>query len=256
MKISKLLKKLSAIMLAFAMLCGVCGMYIIPENENTAYASESPVKMYYCDQVINWRGSVQYIVYIQIDAKSAANKAVYVHHSAGTNEWQDVAATYVAHLDNDTEIWSATVSGYAIGEEYAIKYIGDGQTYWDNNNGKNYTCDNVLGQANIIVDRLSYQQPSYYKIKAILKNLAPVKIIKVRYTQDNWATYQEAALSYSSTYYIDTEEYETWDVTLNLDENKMDSFQYCVSYEVNGETYWDSKFGANYDKSHYLPLGS
>lgn len=254
MMISKLLKKLSAIMLAFAMLCGVCGTSVIPENKNTAYASENPVKMYYCDHVANWRGSVQYIVYIQIDAKSAANKAVFVHYSAGTNEWRDVEASYVTNLDNDTEIWSATVSGFAVGGEYAIKYVGDGQTYWDNNNGNNYSMSDVLGQANIIVDRLSYQQPSSYRIVAILKNLAYNKVVKVVYTQDNWQTREEAFLSYSSGY--PNTEYEQWSVTLNLDENKMDSFQYFVSYEVNNQTYLDNKFGANYDRNHYLPLGS
>lgn len=253
MKISNLLKKLSAIMLAFVMLCGVCGMSVVPENENTAYASESPVKMYYCDHVINWRGSVQYIVYIQIDANSASNKSVSVHYSAESNEWQDVDAAYVTNLDNDTEIWSATVSGFAVGEEYAIKYVGDGQTYWDNNNGNNYTMTDVLGQANIIVDRLSYQQPSGYRIEAILKNIAYNKVVKVIYTQDNWQTRKEALLSYSSS--DANTGYERWGVTLNLDENKMDSFQYFVSYEVNGQTFLDNKVGTNYDRSHYLPLG-
>lgn len=250
MKINKLLKKLSAIMLAFAMLCG---MSVIPKSENAAYASENPVKMYYCDHVANWRGSVQYIVYIQIDAQSAVNKAVSVHYSAGANGWQNAEASYVANLDNNTEIWSATVSGFAVGDEYAIKYVGDGQTYWDNNNGNNYSMSDVLGQANIIVNRLSYQQPSSYTIVAILKNLAYNKVVKVVYTQDNWQTRKEAFLSYSSTY-LNTE-YEQWSVTLNLDENKMDSFQYFVSYEVNGQTYLDNKFGANYDRNHYLPLG-
>jgi len=49
------------------------------------------------------------------------------------------------------------------------------------------------------------------------------------------------------------ENIELWEVTLNLDKNKMDSFQFCVSYEVNGNTYWDNNFGANYNKNYYIP---
>ena len=89
-------------------------------TEVKADTSNNPVKMYYCDNVIYWRGSVQYIVYIQIDSKSAANKAVYVHYTNGTNDWLDTAATYVKNLDNNTEIWKATVTGNAAGEKYAL----------------------------------------------------------------------------------------------------------------------------------------
>ena len=252
MKIGKFFKKISAIMLIFSMFLAT---FKLSGTEVKADTSNNPVKMYYCDNVIYWRGSVQYIVYIQIDSKSAANKAVYVHYTNGTNDWLDTAATYVTNLDNNTEIWKATVTGNAAGEKYAIKYIGDGQTYWDNNNGKNYSHNDVLGEANIIADRLPYQLPSNYKIQAILKNLAYTKVVKVKYTQDNWATSQEAELKYSSMY-SNENGLELWDVTLNLDENKIDSFQYCISYEVNGKIYWDNNFGTNYNKNHYLPLGS
>lgn len=251
MKIGKITKKITAMIMVFAMLLGTSG---ILGMKVTANASDNPVKMYYCDQVVSWRGSSQYIVYIQVNASSAANKSVYVHYNAGSNEWKDETATYVTKLDNNTEIWKATVSGFGITGDYAIKYVGDGHTYWDNNNGNNYSSYDILGQANVIVDRLSYQSAQNYTINAVVKNLTYNKIIKVRYTQDNWATYQDAALSYSSPYY--NTDYETWSVTLNLDENKMDSFQYCVSYEVNGQTYWDNNFGANYNRNHYLPLGS
>lgn len=250
MKIGKFFKKATAIMLVLTMLLSILW---ISENEVAVQASDSPVKMYYCDHVINWRGSVQYIVYFQIDANSARNKAAYVHYSTSSGEWADAEATYVTHLDNNTEIWKATVSGFAVGDEYAIKYVGDGQIYWDNNNGNNYTPSDVLGQANIIVDRLQYQSAGSYTIRVIVKNLAYNKVVKVKYTQDNWVSYQEVTLNYISNY--NNTNFEVWSVTLNLDENKMDSFQYCVCLEANGQTYWDNNFGANYDKSHYLPLG-
>lgn len=250
MKIGKTLKKISAVILVFAMSLGLFNISGIDVKADSSY---SPVKMYYCDTILSWRGFVQYTVYIQIDSNSAANKAVYVHHTNGTDGWSDTPATYVAHIDNNTEIWKATITSTTAGDEYAIKYVGDGQTYWDNNDGNNYTYLDVLGAANIIVNRLPYQDyPSHYKIQAILRNLGYTKVVKVKYTQDNWATFQEAELHYSSVY-SEEKNLELWEVTLNLDKDKMDSFQYCVSYEVNGNTYWDNNFGANYNKNYYIP---
>lgn len=252
MKTNIFFKRSSTIIMAFAMLFSLFGT---SNTTVTANAADLPVKMYYCDRVANWRGGTQYTVYIQVAANSAAQKAVYVHYDAGSNQWQDVAATYVTKLNSNTEIWKATVSGFAIGSKYAIKYIGDNTTYWDNNNGNDYLITDILGQANVIVTRLQYQTSSNYKINAVVKDLAYNKVVTVKYTQDNWATCQEAALSYSSDY-INNSNYENWTVTLNLNENKMDSFHYYVTYQVNGQTYIDNNFGANYNTSHYLPLGS
>lgn len=244
MKARKTLKKLSAIIMAFVMLFGAFGGNI------TAKASNSPVKMYYCDHVINWRGSIQYIVYIQIDARSAVNKAVYVHYGSNSSGWRDIPATFVDKIDDNTEIWKATISGSG---EYAIKYIGDGQTYWDNNNGNNYTYDDILGAANIIVERLTYQSGGSFTVQVIVKNLSYDKVVGLRYTLDNWATFSDMNLRYLSS--IPDTDLERWSITLNLPESLMDSFQYCVYYQVNGLTYWDNNFGANYDRSYYKPLG-
>lgn len=251
MKTNIFFKKTLSIIITFALLFGLFGT---SNMTVTANAADLPVKMYYCDRVINWRGSIQYTVYIQVAANSATQKAVYVHYDAGSNQWQDVAASYVTNLNSNTEIWKATVSGFGVGSKYAIKYIGDSTTYWDNNNGNDYLISDILGQANVIVTRLQYQNPSSYEINAVVKNLAYDKAVTVYYTQDNWATSQKASLNYSSDY-ISNSNYENWTVTLNLNENNMDSFHYYVTYQVNGQTYIDNNFGANYDRTHYLPLG-
>ena len=85
-----------------------------------------------------------------------------------------------------------------------------------------------------------------------MKNPDYNKIVKVRYTQDNWATYKDIDLSYLSS--ISGTDSERWDITLNLDENKINDFHYCIYYQVNGQTYWDNNFGENYDKNYYIHL--
>ncbi len=247
MRISKSFKKLSAIIMVFAMLCGVlpmlgCGI--------TAKASSNPVKLYAMEQGATKYGYRSYDIYVQVEAGSAATKAVYVHYEmSGSDEWQDVAATYLTKIDDNTEIWKASVYGWGLGSEYAIKYVGDGQTYWDNNNGNNYTYSDYLGVANVKSMRLTYQSSENYKIQAAVRNLAYSKVVKVRYTEDNWATYKDVDLSYVSA--ISGTDSEIWEVTLNLDPDKRDSFQYSLCYQVNGQTYWDNNFGSNYDSTYY-----
>lgn len=249
MRMNKTFKKLSTIIMVFAMLFGVlpmlgCGL--------TAKASNNPVKLYAMEHTITRYGYSSYDIYIQIEAGSAANKTAYVHYEVtDSDEWQDAAATFFTKIDDNTEIWKATVSGWGLGDEYAIKYVGDNNTYWDNNNGNNYTYSDYLGEANIKSMRLTYQSSQYYKVQAAVKNLAYNKAVKVKYTEDNWATYHEIPLSYESA--ISGTNSEIWSVTLNLDPDKRDSFEYCLCYQVNNQTYWDNNFGANYDGTYYRP---
>ena len=246
MKIGKTLKKLSAIVMTFAMLFGIlpilgCGI--------TAKASSNPVKMYSMDFTFRKYGVTDRNIYIQIDASSASNKAVFVHYeNTSAGEWQDAEATFVTKLDANTEIWKANVHGTGLGEQYAIKYIGDGQTYWDNNNGNNYTNSDLIGEAKVSAQRLRSGYNGYY-LQVAVKNLAYNKTVKVRYTEDNWATYQDVDLQYNSA--ISGTDSELWDVTLNLDDTSHDNFEFCVFYQVNGQTYWDNNFGSNYDITYY-----
>lgn len=247
MKLHNAIKRILSVIMIFAILFGG---FVIPGSRITAKASDNPVQMYAFDRVRSSRGYVQCIVYIQIDAGSASNKSVYVHHNTYESGWVDEPATYLTNLDDNTEIWKAAISGNVI-TEFAIKYIGDNQTYWDNNNGNNYSLNSsILGTAKVKAERTSYQSPDSYNIVAVVKNLAYNKIVKVRYTQDNWATYQDADLSYASS--ISGTDSERWSTTLNLDENKMDDFHYCIYYQVNGQTYWDNNFGENYDSTYRI----
>lgn len=244
MKVRKKIKKLSAVIMTFAMLFGLlpmlgCGI--------TAKADYNPVKMYSVDITLSRVGVTTRNIYIQVDAGSAANKAVYVHYeSYKLGEWQDAQASFVTKLDDNTEIWKATISGLEAGQ-FAIKYVGDGQVYWDNNNGNNYTYNDILGTANVSAQRLKSAQNGYY-LSVAVKNLAYNKVVRVRYTFDNWATYQDADLTYSSP--ITGTDSELWSTTLSTS-GSSGGFQFCVYYQVNGQTYWDNNFGSNYDSSYY-----
>lgn len=244
MKITKNIRKLSAVIMTFAMLLGIlpmlgCGI--------TAKADYNPVKMYSVDTTFSRYGITTYNVYIQIDAGSAATKAAYVHYEvANQDEWLDEQASFMTKLDDNTEIWKATVSGTGVTGQFAIKYIGDGQIYWDNNNEKNYTANDILGTANVSAVRLRSTTGGHL-LRVAVKNIAYNKIVKVRYTLNNWATYQDVALDYEGPISGTNNEY--WKTTLNIPISS-DGFEFCVYYQVNGQTYWDNNFGSNYNSSY------
>lgn len=242
MKFKETMKKMLAAIMATVILCG--GINVFGGN-TTAKASENPVQMYSMDHYFSKYGIYQYTVYIQIDANSANNKAVYVHHST-SDGWVDTEATFLIKLDDNTEIWKADISGVET-DKYVIKYVGDGTTYWDNNNGNNYNLNNVAGSANVKAIRRNPYVSSTC-IRAVVKNLAYNKIVKVRYTRDNWLTYNDVDLLYVSS--ISETNEELWSVDIGLDTNNSGPLQYCIYYEVNGQTYWDNNFGSNYDSTY------
>lgn len=234
-------KKILTFLLAFSIMFCFVGAF----GNVTASAATDRVSLYLLDPYFGADGCTSYYAYIQTK-DNASNQAVYVHYQYAPGfEWTDAQATYFTTLPDGSKIWKAAIVGPSI--EYAIRYEADGVTYWDNNGGNNYKTQ-LLGTAPITVNRTGYVL-NYYTIRVTLQNYAYDKNVVVRYTVDNWATYKEAPLTYQST---DTYGYEIWETNLPIESSKLGSFEYCVCYEVNGQTYWANNFGENYNSSYVL----
>ena len=93
-----------------------------------------------------------------------------------------------------------------------------------------------------------FYNTSRYSINAVLQNYAYHKDVFVRYTRDNWNSWQDAALSYNKTRDDGTELWNTV-LTLPYGEGFGEGFAYAICYRVNGTEYWANNFGANYDAS-------
>lgn len=238
----KSIKRVSILALA---ICLITTVFTFNSNTLKAKAATTKVQMYYLNYIPRYHSAGTHEVYVIVDS-NGANKKVTLHYEdvAGA-EWKDLNGEFVKNLNNGTEIWKVKLDGVDC-LQYAIRYDVDGQTYWDNNNTKNYTLNNELGVANLKLNTpLQYGlNAEYYPISVTVKNLAYNKVVKVRYTQDNWATYTDENLSYS---YGNSDGTETWSTTLKLDSNKKDQIHYAISYTVNGVTYWDNFFGNNYN---------
>lgn len=245
MKNTVLFKKSLSIILSFLMIFSFFALFAT----SNANAATDRVSMYSRNVYFSKYGMTSSEIYIQTN-DNASDQHVYVHYNYFPGlEWRDSEATYVTTLSDGSKIWRTSIS--SLGVEYAIKYVADGQTFWDNNNGANYTSEEI-GTAPITVRRIGSPYNPFnntYDIDVVLKNYAYEKNVQVRYTQDSWATYTDVPLSYASTNSDDT---EVWSGVLNLDERGIDNFEYCVYYQVNGQTYWANNFGENYDSNYII----
>lgn len=241
MKISKIFKKVSVLAL---LLATFSTLFLLGGNSVTASAATvKPVELYSSYDNSYYIGSF-FTTYIKTNI-TGSNEHVYIHANISPGGWQDIEGQYVTTLSDGSKIWKVETQFVGFSIDYAIKYQVNGQTYWDNNNNNNYNINNRLGSAVIGVDPVLSASATSYPITVSLKNLGYSKVVKVKYTQDNWATYQEQSLSYQSTNTTDSSEY--WKTYLNLNPNTTSNFHYVVSYNVNGVTYWDNNFGSNYN---------
>lgn len=239
----KLLKKVSAIALAICMLCGLA---VTASSPTVAKADSAPVQLYYLDNQGGRYGMTNYTVYVQINS-NARHKEVWLHYCSNGSDWTDKQGGYVTTLQDGSEIWKISVDG-AYGILYTIKFVGDGQVYWANNNGKNFTEKDVLGTANIKVGRISTSETlngTVINFSVIVKNIGFAKNVGIRYTDNNWASYKNVELNYSGP--VEGTNNELWTGSVTIDTNKKSAFKFSGFYKVNGNEYWDNNFGSNYD---------
>lgn len=187
------------------------------------------------------------------------SKTVSVHHKMADGSWKDYAGFFKSSIDDQTELWEVVINTSnvsSMADQFAIKYEVNGQIYWDNNNNNNYYLaadDGVMlaGDINILqyyasaYTHYSDQTKGSFYGSVYLKNLAFNKTVTVIYTTDNWATIQTKTLTYQSGPNKNNIEQWGFSIELALDAN-VTEIEYAYSYEVNGVTYWDNNFGANY----------
>lgn len=242
MRKTKTYKRSISMLLAITMLFSIFSVLSI---FNVSAATDR-VSMYSTGVYFSKYGFSIREIYVQTK-DNASDQQVYIHYNyMDGEEWKDEQAEYVTTLSDGSKIWKASVLSYNL--KYAIKYIADGQEIWDNNNGNDYTNEEI-GVAPVTVRRDGYQYGDTYTVNVLLQNYAYQKNVVVRYTEDDWATYTDVPMSYVSSKGNNT---ELWTVDLSLNSSDAEGFEYCVYYQVNGQTYWANNFGQNYDSSYHI----
>eukprot|EP01061_Rhynchopus_euleeides_P043180 TRINITY_DN7537_c0_g1_i1.p1 TRINITY_DN7537_c0_g1~~TRINITY_DN7537_c0_g1_i1.p1 ORF type:complete len:266 (+),score=124.08 TRINITY_DN7537_c0_g1_i1:106-903(+) len=216
----------------------------------------------------------------------AYEKDVVVVAEGPDGETQELHASYIeSYANNNKELWRMSQQWY-IGKRpgsglpaelqshvdlnFKLRYTVDGKTYWANNTDSetgNYHVEALSGERitnNVYVDHFVARKygdsPRTMEVGVFVQNLGFHKQVTVRYSADNWASYKEASLGfqygklegYSYTQYPNSNGAEYWYASIHDDmlQHAPNTVRFAVSYTVNGQTYWDNKFGQDYALSY------
>lgn len=200
-------------------------------------------------------------------ANLAFAKQVFAHMRRTDGSWFDLPLSFNRRISNNREIWEGSYSPPLNTPHdllFTLKYVVNGQTYWDNNGGQNYAMARDAGSK--LASGLNVYNGNYSPTMALgaseshvygwatVRNLAFAKVVRVRYSTDNWATTKIANASYSpyfwSSWYSSATNpnqygFEEWRFSLNVG-TAATQVAYAIEYTVNGQTWWDNNYGRNY----------
>ncbi|MFP2928731.1 endonuclease [Pyxidicoccus sp. 3LG] len=215
--------------------------------------------------------SWQDVTYTLLVKNLAYEKFVYVYQKEPDGTWVNLPGSYVGPAGPGVEIWKVTRQYQNFGEapeasrdlEFVPRLVVGGTFYWDNNWGANYHLGRndgpMLHNTHVLVDSSFWRNNGDLDVSIDVKNLAYTKNVTVVYTTDNWATSHEAPAGFVSGYtyaysYIQSpnvKNVERW--VAHVPGITGTTLQFYVRYEVNGQTYWDSNFGHNYQHTWPTP---
>lgn len=232
----------------------------VPTASPVALVSANTYASYYHGMGSSYRS-------FSIQVKNLAYaKQVAILHQMSDGSWQEYPAVFSRTIDNNYELWSLSLANSANiwGDAFVVKYTVNGVTYWDNNNGQNYSMGILDGTwlnpaVNLQVNYRSLYYNSYTNQTTLsgsvdIRNLAYNKKVDIIYTTDNWQTTRVASARYvGPLYQVGYSQFinspnkhgiERWTFLEYL--GNASQVEFAVSYTVGGQTYWDNNHGANY----------
>ncbi len=268
------------VMMMLSMALGACAVGPVSGDLDGEKASVQSVpadfvKLYYAKALGNYKNNALYGKvkgFIEI-ADVAYNKKVMVRYIvAGTSTWIDVPAYFVKDHYNK-EVWQFDLSdiaydGLTFDIQFCIYYTVNGQTYWDNNDGKNYRLlmqsgqtlysDTVLGKSLIALSHATayiYSSGAYDSVftgQVTIADLGhPNRMVDLVYTTDGWNTTHTAIATPGYTGNELKELYFNFYTSVPASTTQID---FALSYNLNYQfTTWDNNFLANYRCS--IPAG-
>lgn len=200
-------------------------------------------------------------------ANLAFAKQVNIHIKQKNGSWRDFPLAYNRPANNGREVWAADFNLNNLPTDagtltFVVSYTVSGQTYWDNNNGANYTLAadggvQIFG-TNVYSAPVAATTPvygnSFYNYVTV-KHLGADEKVTIVYSTDGWKTTKYAAAMLNSNFWLNTYNgdtlsnpsptgFEAWNFVLDV--TGASKVEYAVSYTVNGQTYWDNNYGYNY----------
>ena len=221
-----------------------------------------------CSRTHTRYGSHWQSIEIQSTLKSFTGvKNAFIHLKTETGEWKDFPLVFKRATGTGSEVWSLNqeFNNAYFNPEFVLKYEANGQTYWDNNGGKNYKLEasvgcelygtNVLNNNYSAVVYANDAGASALYLNVHTKNLGAYKVVSAIYSVDNWKTvrtvdlnrnaYEEVGYSLQSS--PNANGVEGWGTVIALGVLPLGTdVQYAIRYVVNGKEYWDNNYTKNY----------
>jgi hypothetical protein len=196
----------------------------------------------------------------------ALSKDVALHYN-DLGIWTEAALSWNAHF-GDYDLFS--ISKPALVEEFVLRYSVGGQTFWDNNNFKNYSFGGraaVIG-GNVVLNKATARrgteagggfvvETSWLEGEIYVNNLSPVKEVGVVLSADGGVTWNRVSAGFAGpaagTSPFDSTTSELWTFKspeLNLNP-ASDQFRLAVFHHnvPSGDLFWDNNFGQDYKVS-------
>jgi hypothetical protein len=258
MKIKNVL--IMSLVLVFAFSCSMGSSFMHEEqalSDSTVVSAGSlPVKLV---KAGNWTMSKygttwvnrNYTVMVE---NLAYDKEIVIWGEDKDGTWKAFPMQYTGSAGGSQEYWELHTNEGP--QTFVVRATMNGQTWWDNNGGNNYTLSaqgvTLYNDVKILADT-AYASSTYMSVSVNLQNLDYNKSVYVIYTTDGWATTNVKPLTYFSyqTYGYgsapspNSAGVEHWRTSFSLDYGTS-PVEYCFSYDVSGTTYWDTNNGANY----------
>ncbi|MBK8010701.1 MAG: hypothetical protein IPK13_05085 [Deltaproteobacteria bacterium] len=240
--------------------CGTDDMSSTDLASTTDALRSSPVHFAHGWRYTGWRYGAKWTTsrYRVLVANLGFEKDVSIWSEGVDGQWRALPATYAGSVSQNRELWEAVEPTEATGA-FAVRYEVGGHVYWDNNQGQNYVLPSsgaMLPDGVNIAQEYAYGLDQYHEDDVYLvfnvRNLTPEKKVTAVYTTDHWATQHTLDLSFNPSYfhgygYIESPNsagVEVWSGSIRVP--NADEFEYAVSAEMGGQTYWDNHFGVNY----------
>ncbi|WP_405208346.1 hypothetical protein [Aquimarina sp. LLG6339-5] len=193
----------------------------------------------------------------------AYQKEVAIHHLMNDGNWIDIPLAYEQSIGNDEEIWvgEVTPDNEVYSTDFVVKYTVNGETYWDNNQGKNYsmlvnTGGYLSSETEVEINKsFTRSAGTSFVININAKrDYGAVATAEVIYTTDGWITKSIAPLTYQRYFRVGYAHYimspnqfdvDIYNTSIRVPDD-VQSIEFAVVYKVNGEEYWDNNYGNNY----------
>jgi hypothetical protein len=174
-----------------------------------------------------------------------------------SGSWNFHPLTFSSSVPGNGEIWTTQLGGATI-DQFVVQYVVLGETFWDNNSGFNYLLDTVAAgkrdgtntvalAPNVLSFGRGGVDAGNLKIDVLVRNLAFFKRVGIVFTADNWATVHSALGTFKETFpplnAPNQPNAESWHVSVPVG---AATGQFAIFCDVNGSTFWDNNFGANY----------